>query len=230
MKKEEIEPWDFQRILFGQAPESFMLEVLVRTLIMYLILIIVFKILGKRLDGQLTLTELAVMVTLGAIIAVPMQIPDRGILLGVVALLCVVAFQRGLNWLGVRNTRIENATQGVMSTIIKNGKLQLGEMDNSGLSRQNVFAMLRAKGIFNLSKVKRLYFEACGEVSIYPEEKAKPGLSLLPPGEHHVLISQGKVNRDCLACSNCGSVIDKANENRACPTCGERRWVEAIVD
>jgi uncharacterized membrane protein YcaP (DUF421 family) len=229
MKKEEIQPWDFQRILFGQAPEGFLVEVLLRAVFMYLLLMVVLKALGKRMDGQLTLTELAVMVTFGAIVAVPMQIPDRGLLLGIVAMLCVMAFQRGVNWLTVKSPAFEDTTQGVSSTLVKDGRIELDELYRAGLSRQNLFAMIRQQGIFNLAKVKRFYFEACGVMSIYEERQNKPGLSLLPPGEFHVLKSQGKVDHAYIACSSCGNVIEKQKENQSCAVCGKKEWIEAIV-
>ena len=51
MKKEEIEPWDWPRILFGQAPPEFLVEVLMRTLIVYLALQVVVRLMGKRMGG-----------------------------------------------------------------------------------------------------------------------------------------------------------------------------------
>ncbi|MDX3916076.1 MULTISPECIES: DUF421 domain-containing protein [Olivibacter] len=99
MKKEEIKLTDIQRILFGETPAAFMLEVFIRTIIIYLALLLVLKLLGKRMTGQLTIAEMAVMITMGAIVAVPMQIPDRGIVQGIIILLLAVAFLRGLNYL-----------------------------------------------------------------------------------------------------------------------------------
>jgi len=78
MKKEEIHLYDIKRILLGQAPVEFMLEVLIRTVITYIALLFLLKLLGKRMDGQVTIIEMSVMITLGAIVSVAMQLPDRG--------------------------------------------------------------------------------------------------------------------------------------------------------
>lgn len=75
MKKEDIQPWDWQRIFLGEAPPEFLVEILIRTLIIYIALMIIVRLMGKRMGGQLTISELAVMVTLGAIVAPAMQIP-----------------------------------------------------------------------------------------------------------------------------------------------------------
>lgn len=55
------------------------------------------RLLGKRMNAQLTVAELSVMIMLGGIVSVPMQIPDRGILQGVLVLACIVALFRGIN-------------------------------------------------------------------------------------------------------------------------------------
>src|SRR3982750_3522578 len=96
MKKEEIHLWDVKRILIGQAPPEFLLDVLIRSLIMYIAAILVLRWMGKRMNGQLSIIELAVMVTMGAILAVPMQIPDRGLLQGLLVLVTILALLRGI--------------------------------------------------------------------------------------------------------------------------------------
>ena len=97
MDKEDISLTDVQRILFGEAPPEFLAEVLFRTLVVFLALLIFLRLIGKRMGGVLTFSELAVMLTLGAILAVPMQSPERGILQGLLILVCVLVLQRGLN-------------------------------------------------------------------------------------------------------------------------------------
>jgi uncharacterized membrane protein YcaP (DUF421 family) len=229
MKKEEIQPWDWQRILFGQAPPEFLIEVFIRSIVMYLLLMIVLKFLGKRMDGQLTLTELAVMITLGAIVSVPMQLPDRGLLLGLAALLCVVAFQRGWNWITVKNRKAEETTLGKHSTIVRDGILQLDEMLKTGLSKQHVFATLREKTIYNLGAVKRMYFEACGLMSIYTSPERKAGLPVLPSDEIELVRTYTNTDDNRNACMNCGNVVEKNQSNQACKVCGQKKWMEAIV-
>src|SRR5690606_25427884 len=109
--------------LFGEAPYIFLLEVLLRTLIIYLVFIIIIRFLGKRMAGQLTITELAVMLTLGAIIAPAMQAPEIGILLGIFVLVCVYLFQQGLTLLTFKNNKIEVLTQGKAVPLVQDGIL-----------------------------------------------------------------------------------------------------------
>src|SRR3954469_18684744 len=112
MKKEEIHLWDLKRILIGQAPPEFLLEVFIRSLIIYVAAIIIMRYMGKRMNGQHSIIELSVMVMMGAIVAVPMQIPDRGILQGLLILVVTLLLLRTLNWLGFKSEKVEKTVQG----------------------------------------------------------------------------------------------------------------------
>jgi uncharacterized membrane protein YcaP (DUF421 family) len=228
MKKEEIHVDDIHRILFGQAPPVFLLEVLVRTLIIFVFLLFVVRWLGKRMSGQLTIMEMAVMLTLGAIVSVAMQIPDRGILLSMLVLLVTLTFHRGLGRLGFKSGRIENLTQGKMSLLVKDGILQMEEMARCRISRQQLFAQLRGSNVYNLGKIKRVYLEACGVFSIFQTAEAKPGLSVLPPGDQQMFDVQSPV--EMIACLRCGVVKrEQHGKSSNCDNCGYNEWTNAVL-
>jgi uncharacterized membrane protein YcaP (DUF421 family) len=227
MKKEQIYLWDFKRILFGQAPPEFLLEVFIRALLIYIVSIIVMRWLGKRMNGQLTIVELAVIVVMGATIAVPMQIPDRGIAQGFVVLFCILIFLRGINWLGFRSSRFEKIVQGEASILVKDGVLDLHELNRTKITQQQVFEILRSKKIYQLGKVKRLYLEACGIFSVYTEEEPRPGLPLFPPDDQSILAEQKKPEHASVVCINCGNRKEEPEE--ACKNCGDTEWTKAIV-
>jgi uncharacterized membrane protein YcaP (DUF421 family) len=234
MKKEDIHIDDIYRILFGQAPPIFLLEVFIRTLLIYILLLFMIRWLGKRMSGQLTIMELAVMLALGAIICVPMQIPDRGLLQGAVLMLCALIFQRGVSWLGVKSGKFEDFTQGKSSMLIKNGILELGMLNENRISHAQLFSKLRSENIFNLGEVERVYLEACGLYSIFKTEQPKPGLPILYVDDEAIFEEQKrdaieeKDEANSVACKNCGYVKDK-NTIGKCNNCGEDDWVKAII-
>jgi uncharacterized membrane protein YcaP (DUF421 family) len=228
MKPEEIHLADWQRILFGNNPPEFLLEVFVRSVIILLAFLITARLLGKRMNGQLTLTEMAVMVSLGAIISPIMQLPDRGICLGLVVLTCTLSFQRGLTWLDFKSKRVEAITQGKESLLIEDGVLQLEAMSRARISKQQLFAALRGKQIYNVTKVSRMYMEACGIFSIYTGEEEKPGLSVLPDTDQEVHSIQPAAGSAVVACMNCGNTIQVEEEQEPCPVCQEVEWTQAV--
>lgn len=233
MKKEEIYLEDIKRILYGLAPPEFMLEVFLRTVIIYVALLFIVRWLGKRMSGQLTIMEMAIMLVIGAVVSVPMQVPDRGLLQGGILLLCIVLFQRGISWLGFKSGKIEDITQGKASMLVKDGILQLAEMKKVRISHQQLYAELRQENVFNLGALDRVYLEAHGLFSIFEAEKPKPGLSILPPDDQEILeikeqaFTKGPAHIELLACINCGNVKTKSKPEK-CRDCGSDDWVNAI--
>lgn len=63
-----------QRILIGDGPWAFLLEVVVRAALVYVLLLVAMRMMGKRVAAQLSITELAVILMLGAAIGVPIQV------------------------------------------------------------------------------------------------------------------------------------------------------------
>lgn len=233
MKKDEIYLEDIKRILFGLAPPEFMLEVFIRTIITYIALLFIVRWLGKRMSGQLTIMEMSVMLTIGAVVSVPMQVPDRGLLQGGLLLLCIVLFQRGISWLGFKSGRIEDLTQGKASMLVKDGILQLDEMKKVRVSHQQLYGELRTEKVFNLGEVERVYLEAHGLFSIFKAEKPKPGLSILPPDDQEITktkeqaFTEKPAPIELMACVNCGFVMPK-NSLEKCNDCGHQDWINAI--
>ncbi|WP_207431541.1 DUF421 domain-containing protein [Sabulibacter ruber] len=227
MKKEEIYFPDWQRLLIGNTPWEFMAEVLLRTLVIFIVLLVVLRLMGKRMNGQLTISELAVMVTLGGIASAPMQLPDRGVLMGVVAFTCALVFQRGINLWAFRSRKVEVVTQGDLCMILKEGVMLVKELENSRLSRDQVFAALRTHNIQHLGQVKRLYIEASGEFSVVKAKEPKPGLPIIPLRDQALLKSLPSDN-NYSACTRCGNVGETNQvKGTACPYCSCTEWIPA---
>jgi uncharacterized membrane protein YcaP (DUF421 family) len=227
MKKEEIHLWDIKRILFGQAPPDFLFEVFIRSLIIYVVTIIVMRWMGKRMNGQHSIVELSVMVMMGAIIAVPMQTPDRGILQGIVVLFVTLFLLRSFNWLGYKNSSFEKSMQGEVITLVKDGILQKKELSRNKITNQQVFEILRSKNIYNLGRIKRLYLEGCGIFSVYHFQQPKAGLPLYPPIDESIYQNHLNISTKEKACKNCGFVEAKNLDH--CTNCGNNEWTKAIV-
>ncbi|WP_234734563.1 YetF domain-containing protein [Tellurirhabdus bombi] len=229
MKKDEIHLGDWKRILIGDAPFEFLLEVFIRTSLIYLIFLVTMRLLGKRMNGQLTNLEMIVMLTLGAIISPAMQLPDRGLLSGALALVCALAFLRGTSLLGFKNSKAEKIIQGTATVLIKDGVILLEEMAKNRLSHQQVYAALRSGEVYNVGKVKRLYLEGYGMFSIFEEPEDKPGLSVLPPDDDEIHTIHRSTEGKFVACRNCGNTIAAQPKPGLCPICQSDQWVAAVI-
>lgn len=230
MKKEDIKLSDLERILFGDAPPAFMLEVLVRSLVIFFALFLTMKLLGKRMTGQLNNTDMGVLLTLGAIISVPMQIPERGILQGFLVLLLAVIFQRGLNLWAFKRYQVELLTHGAVQILVRDGTIEPEVLKKNRLSKHQVFAVLRNKNVFNLGTVKRLYLEARGTFTLLTYSGSCEGLSIYPQEESFGLMKAEASAAGKLACVNCGTIIVAATalHPTRCPKCKQDQFIEAI--
>lgn len=229
MKKEEIHWADWHRILIGTTPVEFLLEVLIRTVIMYLVLLVVLRFLGKRMGGQLTISELAVMLTLGAIISVPMQVPEKGLLQGILILVGALLFQRGITYLSVKYIKVERVTEGRESILVKDGVLLYHKLHDLRISRDQMLAVLRNEKIYNLGEVRRVYLEACGLFSVFKFSEPKPGLALLPPGDADAATIFSTYT-EIAVCNRCGTIATPENDIRsACQNCNANEWTSAIT-
>jgi uncharacterized membrane protein YcaP (DUF421 family) len=224
----DIKPTDWERILFGNTSPEFLLEVFLRTLIIYLALLLVVKWLGKRMSGQLTIIEMTVMVTLGAIVSVPMQMPDRGILQGLLILLVAFALHHGINYLGILYPRAEEILQGKPTILVKDGILQLAELDEVRVTRQQLFSDLRTKSIYQLGKLKRVYLEPAGSLSIIKAEEARPGLPIFPTKDEKIIKGKGVPGKQLWVCVNCGKT-SKTNGPDPCENCQDLDYMKAII-
>src|SRR4051812_18502458 len=195
--QQDVHPFEIRRLLIGNTPPLFLLEILFRAVFIYVVLLIAVRLMGKRVAGQLSLSELAVMVTLGAAIGVPIEVPEHGMLPAAVVLTVAVLYQRGIGMLSFKRRRIELMTQGDLVTMARDGALDLRTMQSAGLSRERVFAALREQGIVHLGEVRRLYFETSGSFSLFRAPVPKPGLKIVP-ADHPGL----KVAHDLTACGS----------------------------
>jgi uncharacterized membrane protein YcaP (DUF421 family) len=228
MEKDQIKLNDWYRILIGEAPAEFLLEVFVRTLILYVVLLIILRLMGKRMSGQLTISEMAVMITLGAIVSAPMQVPEKGILQGIVILLCALAFQRGLNFLTVKSKKAETLVLGEACLLVCDGRIDLDQLREEKMSTQQLFAMLRNNHFFNLGQIERAYLEANGSLSVYAFSDERPGLSLLAPSDKRDRETQHSDSADHLSCRNCGNTVSAEESKQPCGNCGANTWDNAI--
>ena len=133
--------------------------------------------------------------------------------------------------MGFYSGKIEKLTQGRAKLLVKNGVINLVEMEANRISRYQLFAKLREKNVHNLGKVKRVYMEAEGLFSLLKTKEKVAGLSTLPEEDPKVWESQEKA-KDKVACRNCGLVKEVGKEmelSDSCENCTRNEWVEAVI-
>lgn len=225
MKKEDIHFGDWQRMFLGDVPGGFYWEVVLRIAVIYIILMVSMRLMGKRMASQLSRNEMVAMVSLAAAIGVPLQAPDRGILAAVVIAAVVILIQQSMARFATRNQRLESITQGDVSVLITDGKLDLQKMQVTGITKEKAFSRLRSDGIRHLGEVKRLYFEADGSFTLIRNTDSRPGLGILPESDME-FIRQVCLTSNVRVCKRCGEVF--AVTDLECGNCGSKERANAV--
>jgi uncharacterized membrane protein YcaP (DUF421 family) len=226
MNSSDFNLWDWQRIFIGEVPTSFIIEAILRLAIMYLVLLLSMRLLGKRMASQLSRNELAALVSLASAVGVPILDPQRGILPPLIIAVVVVAISRTLSHFTAKNPRVESYTQGSLDILVKDAIIDMKAIAKTRVTRERIMAQLRSDGITNLGQVKRLYIEANGSFSLVKEEKPSPGLAVIPDDDLQFL--QEQPMSDCLVCGICGNKNKSADPSTVCGNCNNSTWTKAI--
>jgi uncharacterized membrane protein YcaP (DUF421 family)/DNA-directed RNA polymerase subunit RPC12/RpoP len=230
MKQEEIKITDWVRILFGEVPGSFYLELVIRAVFVYLLLMVAMRLLGKRMSSTLGRNEMVAMVTLAATIGIPLQTPDRGLLPALMIGVIVVLTGRWIALKAFNDQHFEKISQGNVGILVKDSVMDLTAMKEARLTRERLVAQLRNSGIKQLGEVKRLYMEASGGFSMIARKDPQPGLFIIPRWDRE-FYSQFSKSDTLMACENCGATKKKPfdTELTACPLCGHRVWTPGVI-
>jgi len=228
MKEYEIYLQDVTRILIGEMPIIFILEVAIRTAVVYFVLIGGMRVMGKRMASQLSRNEMAAMVSLAAAIGVPIHDPTRGLLPAILIGLVIFFFQYFISLLASKNERFESSSQDDLTILIADGKLIVHNMRMVRISKDRIWAELRSNGVKQLGEVERLYLEANGSFSFLPRKKADYGLCIIPERDPDLKDSMS-YNDDIDVCLECGELQLAKYCPQDCQNCGKNNLEPACL-
>lgn len=149
-----------------------------RTIILYLILIMVIRLMGKRQIGQLEPSEFVVTMLVANLAAIPMQ--DGGIPLfsGLVPILTVLGLELILSVFSVKNMGLRRLLCGKPVILIENGKILQKNMEKTRISLDELSGHLRQKDVLDPSQVQYAVLETNGNLSVFPYPKYRPASAM----------------------------------------------------
>ena len=145
-----------------------------RTVILYFILMIGLRLMGKRQIGELEPSELVLTLIISDLAAVPMQdfgIPLVNGLFPIATLLCLSML---LSFFSLKSVRFRALVCGRPTVIIREGKVLQQNMARNRFTVDELLEQLRSQGYSDLSAVKYAILETSGQVSVLPYTKASP--------------------------------------------------------
>ena len=176
----------------------------VRTVILYLVLIAVIRLLGKRQIGQLEPSELVVAMLIADLASIPMQDSAIPLLSGLVPILTVLGLELVLSMLSMRSIFLRKLLCGKPVILIENGKILESNLRKTRVTLDELTEQLRLKDILDIDSVQFAILETGGQLSVFPYPEKAPASAedadiavnarYLPV----TIISDGKLLRDNL--------------------------------
>lgn len=145
-----------------------------RTIVLYLILIVGFRMLGKHQVGELEPAEFVLTLLLADIASVPMQDFGIPLLSGVIPIITLLCTSMILSVLCVKSLKIRNLLSGKSSIVIREGRPEQKEMRRTRMTLDELSEELRLQGYTSFKDIKYAILETNGQLSILPYAKVKP--------------------------------------------------------
>lgn len=182
-----------------------MVTLLVRAVVLYLLVIAVIRLLGKRQLGQLEPSEVAVTMLVADLASFPMQEKNISILSGVIPILAVLALEVLLSFLSMRSIKLRKILCGKPVILMENGKFLQDNMRKNRVTIDELVSQLRQKDVLDPEKVQYAILETGGNLSVFLQPGDKPAAAkdagICPKAEALpvTIISDGRILQDNLS-------------------------------
>ena len=145
-----------------------------KTIFMYFFIIFVYRLMGKKEVGQLSIVDLIVSILIAELIALSIQEDQKSLLISVIPILVLVGVQIFISYITLKNDKLRNIIDGKPTIIIKNGKLNFTEMSKLRYSLDDLLTQLRLQGVKSIDKVKYAVLENNGNLSVFNDDSDYP--------------------------------------------------------
>ncbi|HLP53563.1 MAG TPA: YetF domain-containing protein [Fluviicola sp.] len=216
----------WEQLLMGEEEWSFLPETVLRTVLMFIVILVTLWLSGKRGIKQLSIFELVFIIGLGSAAGDPMIYKSVGIVPALIVFVLVVILYRSITYLVGKNKQFEKITEGEPIYLIKDGAFSLPNFEKEALGEEEFFAELRLTGVSQLGQVKQAILEVSGNISVFffPDSEVKHGLPIMPGSlEKEVAEIPRRAHYSCIFCGYTKMLA--ANKKHRCPVCDKGNWV-----
>lgn len=182
-----------------------MVIIFVRTLIIYMILLVIMRFMGKRQLGELELSELITALLLSEIATLPITNQDLPLSHALLPMLTVMSLEVLLSGLILRLPWLKRLLAVRPAILIHHGKIDRDTLRSIRLSADELISQLRLKDVTDPSEVEYAILEPNGQISVILSASARPPVNeelSLCPEEHgimHLVVTDGIVNEKNLS-------------------------------
>ncbi len=172
---------------------------LIRTVILYLIVIFALKIMGKRQISDLQTSELVITILISNIAAVPMQDTAQPLLSGIIPIAMLICCEVLISFFMLKNSKIRELVCGKPIVIIEEGKIKQSALKHLRITTEDLMEQLRQVDVFSLGDVWFAIMETNGQLSVLKKSEKQPpdaqtlGIKVSPGTIDTVIVSDGNI-------------------------------------
>ena len=177
----------------------------VRTMALYLVLIGVIRLMGKRQIGQMEPSEFVVTMLTANLASIPMQDSGIPLLSGLVPILTVLGVELVLSFLSMRSLNLRRLLCGKPVILIENGHVIQKNLKRTSITLDELMGHLRLKDVLDIRTVQFAILETNGDLSVFPYPKECPASAKdagIPASKQYLpitIIEDGRLLRENLA-------------------------------
>ena len=145
-----------------------------RTIILFIVVVIGLRLMGKKQIGQLQPYELVIVIMLSALAAIPMQDTGISLFTGLFPIITLLLVEVALSYLSLKSERARGIICGTPSVLIENGKIVEQELKRLRYNINDLLEQLRAKNMSNIADIEFAILETSGQLSVIPKSQKRP--------------------------------------------------------
>lgn len=150
------------------------ISIITKTFILYFYIVLVYRLMGKKEVGKLSIIDLIVSILIAELAAMSIESTDRSIFVSIVPILVLVIIQIVLSYISLKSDKVRKLIDGQPTTIIKAGKIKFNEMAKLRYGLDDLITQLREQGIKNIEEVDYAILENNGKLSVFQKTKDYP--------------------------------------------------------
>ncbi|HEX3012035.1 MAG TPA: DUF421 domain-containing protein [Syntrophomonadaceae bacterium] len=164
-----------------------MILVIIRTLILYIAVVVLLRIMGKRQIGQLQPYELVVIIMISELAAIPMQNTGIPIINGLIPIFILFASEVLLSFISLKSEKARGVICGKPSVLIENSRIVESELRRLRYNINDLLEQLRLKNVPDIKDVEFAILETSGQLSVILKSDQRPvephDLNIMPAYE-----------------------------------------------
>ncbi|WP_078410500.1 DUF421 domain-containing protein [Priestia abyssalis] len=184
------------------------MDVIVRSLLFFVVLFLTTKILGKKQISELTFFEYVSGITIGSIAGEVIMGLEKNILVGILGIVSFGLITFFVDFFAIKSKKFRDVVEGTSTVFIKDGKILEDNLKKERYTIDELSALLRQKNVFKAADVEFAVLEPRGDLSVFLKKENQPltpkDLQMNVPQEKepHTVIMDGHIMDDALAAAN----------------------------